>query len=428
MNMKRVIAVGAAAAVMCAMPVVAGAEETTSISFAIHVANCADQEPAVYAVLQAFQEANPDVQIDLIEHETSEHNTQMKLCSQTDELPDIFWCTEGDVPEFANGGYLLALDDFYEQYPDIDAAMAEAMKYCYVNEDGQIIGIPYSSLVTGFYYNKAVFDANEVAYPDDSTTYEDLLAMTDTFAANGVITISEGAMTNYSLWGWIDELIRYGYTENVEALKACEESTAIFSGLFDKLYELGEHGAFPENMATIDYFEAKNNFIAGNAAIFTSGQWDAAELGEALGENVGFWWGPVFTDSEYSQDTISKFANAPFVVSAKVGEDEAKKEAVYRFLSYYYGKEGSEILLQYSNMPVTGYTDLTVENDNPAFVAISEALANGNTCPIASNTVAALATTINEPFYDAMNSLMLNNITTEEAIETIDEAFMDSAE
>ena len=229
-------------------------------------------------------------------------------------------------------------------------------------------------------------------------------------------------MTNYSVWGWLDCLLRYGYVENVAALTAGEASSAIFSPLFDKLGEMGEMGAFPANMATIDYFEAKNLFTTGQAAIFTSGQWDAAEIGTALGDDVGFWWGMQFSDSEYAQNINNQFGNAPFVVSASVGEDAAKKDAVYRFLAFYFGEEGSAILYENSNMPATNYEDLEFTNDNPAFAEIAAALANGNTSITAANPVATLSPTINEPFYDALNSLMLNNITTEEAVEIIDAA------
>lgn len=402
------------------------AQETT-ISFAIHVSNCEEQEPAVWGVLQAFQAANPDVKIEMIENITEDHITQMKLKAQNNELPDIFWCTEGDVAEYRDNGYLLALNDFLAANPGVDGAISEAIKECYAGDDGMIYGLAYTSLVTGFYYNKAIFDECGIAYPGDDTTYGEFLEMAEKIKAAGKTPLTQGTMTNYSVWGYLDSLLRYGYSENVDKLVAREESAAIFTGLFEKLYELGEKGAYPENMSTMDYFEAKNLFTSGNAAVFTSGQWDALEVGQALGEDAGFWWGMTFEDSAYSQKTINQFANAPFVVSAKVGEDEAKKEAVYRFLSFYYGPEGSAILLENSNMPAANYEGLSFENDNPAFKAISQALTNGNPSPSAANPVASLSTIVNEPFYDALCSLMLNNITPQEAVEAIDAAFDEAA-
>ena len=373
-------------------------------------------------------EENPDVKIELVEHLTEEHNKQLKLWAQSGELPDIFWCQEGDVLEYGENGYLLPLNDFLSQNPDIDSAIPDAIKNCYAGENGEIYGLAYTSLVTGFYYNKAIFADNGLPELTNETTYEELLDMVKTLHDNGVTTFAQGAMTNYSVWGYLGSLNRYGYAENIAAIADGSQSSAVFSKLFDKLAELGAAGAYPQNMATIDYFEAKNLFTTGQAAIFTSGQWDAGEIGEALGENVGFWWGPTYTDSDYSQKTSNQFANCPFVVSADVAKDEAKQAAVYRFLAFYFGKEGSSILFDNSNIPIATYADLQMENTNPAFAAISEALATGYASTTASNPVASLTASVSETFYDAMNSLMLGNITTEQAVASIDTAFAEAAQ
>lgn len=402
--------------------------DVTTITLAMHVSNTQEQEPAVYQAIQAFQQENPDVKIELVEHLTEEHNKQLKLWAQSGELPDIFWCQEGDVLEYGENGYLLPLNDFLSQNPDIDSAIPDAIKNCYAGENGEIYGLAYTSLVTGFYYNKAIFADNGLPELTNETTYEELLDMVKTLHDNGVTTFAQGAMTNYSVWGYLGSLNRYGYAENIAAIADGSQSSAVFSKLFDKLAELGAAGAYPQNMATIDYFEAKNLFTTGQAAIFTSGQWDAGEIGEALGENVGFWWGPTYTDSDYSQKTSNQFANCPFVVSADVAKDEAKQAAVYRFLAFYFGQEGSSILFDNSNIPIATYADLQMENTNLAFAAISEALATGYASTTASNPVASLTASVSETFYDAMNSLMLGNITTEQAVASIDAAFAEAAQ
>ena len=366
--------------------------DVTTITLAMHVSNTQEQEPAVF----------------------------VGWGKQSGELPDIFWCQEGDVLEYGENGYLLPLNDFLSQNPDIDSAIPDAIKNCYAGENGEIYGLAYTSLVTGFYYNKAIFADNSLP--------EELLDMVKTLHDNGVTTFAQGAMTNYSVWGYLGSLNRYGYAENIAAIADGSQSSAVFSKLFDKLAELGAAGAYPQNMATIDYFEAKNLFTTGQAAIFTSGQWDAGEIGEALGENVGFWWGPTYTDSDYSQKTSNQFANCPFVVSADVAKDEAKQAAVYRFLAFYFGQEGSSILFDNSNIPIATYADLQMENTNPAFAAISEALATGYASTTASNPVASLTASVSETFYDAMNSLMLGNITTEQAVASIDTAFAEAAQ
>ena len=41
---------------------------------------------------------------------------------------------------------------------------------------------------------------------------------------------------------------------------------------FEKIKGLADAGAFPENMATIEYFDAKQLFNEGKAAMFGTGQ------------------------------------------------------------------------------------------------------------------------------------------------------------
>ena len=115
-------------------------------------------------------------------------------------------------------------------------------------------------------------------------------------------------------------------------------------------------------------------------------------------------------------------------MSADVAKDEAKQAAVYRFLAFYFGQEGSSILFDNSNIPIATYADLQMEHTNPAFAAISEALATGYASTTASNPVASLTASVSETFYDAMNSLMLGNITTEQAVASIDTAFAEAAQ
>lgn len=52
-------------------------------------------------------------------------------------------------------------------------------------------------------------------------------------------------------------------------------------------------------------------------------------------------------------------------MSADVAKDEAKQAAVYRFLAFYFGQEGSSILFDNSNIPIATYADLQMENTNP---------------------------------------------------------------
>ena len=67
--------------------------------------------------------------------------------------------------EYGVNDYLLPLNDFLSQNPDIDSAIPDAIKNCYAGENGEIYGLAYTSLVTGFYYNKQIFAENGLSEP-----------------------------------------------------------------------------------------------------------------------------------------------------------------------------------------------------------------------------------------------------------------------
>lgn len=101
---------------------------------------------------------------------------------------------------------------------------------------------------------------------------------------------------------------RYGWGDNEKSYTGdkAKYSNDDMNACFEKIKGLADAGAFPENMATIEYFDAKQLFNEGKAAMFGTGQWDCAEFDKNIGEHIGFWWGPKFEDSSYEQNIAMK--------------------------------------------------------------------------------------------------------------------------
>lgn len=186
------------------------------------------------------------------------------------------------------------------------------------------------------------------------------------------------------------------------------------------MQELGEAGAFPKNMSTLSYFDAKALFTAGEAAIMDTGAWDCSEFDSTLAENIGFWWGPTFADSSYEQERAMKVPSAPICVSAKVAEDEKVKEAVYAFLAFYYSEEAAAISYAGSCFPATNYTGIEVSDTQYALKAVMAALEDGWTSPKAQPDQ-ILTSAVQTQLYDSMLGVMLGNYSPEEALKKIDE-------
>lgn len=161
----------------------------TTIDFAIHVANPKDQEPAFYKVIETFQAENPDIKVNLIGKEQQEHVKGIKMQSQSDKLPDVFWMLPASAAELEKAGMLMDLTEFLEKNPDIKGSLKENMIHSF-NNDGYQYGLPYQPLITGLFYNKALFDQYGVEVPE---TFDDLAEATKVFEKNGITTISKGA-------------------------------------------------------------------------------------------------------------------------------------------------------------------------------------------------------------------------------------------
>ena len=137
------------------------------------------------------------------------------------------------------------------------------------------------------------------------------------------------------MWEFNEFFSRYGWEDNEKSYTGdkAKYSNDDMNACFEKIKGLADAGAFPENMATIEYFDAKQLFNEGKAAMFGTGQWDCAEFDKNIGEHIGFWWGPKFEDSSYEQNIAMKVPAAPLVVSSAVKDNDKAKEAAKRAIS-----------------------------------------------------------------------------------------------
>lgn len=403
------------------IPGTASSEETV-ITFGIHVADPQNQEPVSYQIVEAFnQKYAGQYKVEFEAAEKSSHDTNMKLQAADQTLPEIFWMDSAMAPEFQKAGYLLDLNDFLNTYSNIDSALDSSVKEAF-REEIQY-GLPYQCNVSGFFYNKQVFADVGIEEPVNGMTYEEFLTMIQKLSDAGITPIAQGSVDTYAIWAFLPMLDRYGYSEyiyDILAEKKGFQREELIS-YFTKLQELGIAKAFPSNMATLSYFDAKVLFEAGKAAIMNTGAWDCSEFDEKLGENIGFWWGPTFKDSTYEQKRAMKVPSAPLCVSASVAKDDSIQEATYKFLEFYYSEEAANITYAGSCFPATNYTNVTIADSQYSLTAVMKALSEGWTSP-KSQPDQILSSAIQSQLYDSMLGVMLGNYTPEEALTKMDDA------
>lgn len=397
------------------------------IDFGIHVVNPKEQESVTYNIVQAFNEKNAGkYKVEFQAADTESHSKNMKLAASDNTLPEIFWLDASEAPEYSNAGVLLDLNDFLNENTEIKDALG-GMESAFTDDNGQY-GLPYQCNVQGIFYNKELFDKVGVAYPTGETTYEDMLGMLAKFKENGITPLSIGSKNSgFAMWEFNETLARYGWEENIDSILAGDKkfNNEDLVTCFEKLKGLAEAGAFPENMATIEYFDAKQLFNEGEAAMFGTGQWDCAEFDKNIGEKIGFWWGPTFTDSDYDQEVAMKVPSAPIVVNAEVAEDEEVQEAVFEFLKFYYSKEAAELSYEGSIFPATNYEGMSATDTQYAMNAMLDTLASGWDSPSTAPDL-TVTSAVQEALYNSLFGVMQETYTPEEALDLMDEALENS--
>lgn len=400
-----------------------GSKEVT-IDFAIHVANPKDQEPAFYQMVQKFKEKYPNIKINLIGTDQKEHIKNIKMQAQSNTLPDIFWILPATAKELEEAGMLLDLSPFLNDKTVDPNKFQKSMINTY-NLKGHQYGLPYQALVTGFWYNKALFDKYNLKLPE---TYEDLKAATKVFKENDVTTIAKGAKDPYSVWAFLTMFSRYGYFDKIDQILVGKEkfNNADFLKLYQKIDELAKLGAFPKNVQTLSYFQAVDMFLNGKAALLDAGVWETQKIQQsAIGKETGFWWGPTFSDGSGNQKLSSVVPAAPLVVSKKVKDDKAKYDAVKKFMGFYYSEEGAQIMLDNQVPPVIKYSGQIDKAANPVFAKVVEAMNDPAWESQPNQPDLIVSEAIGNAIYDSIYGVINGVYTPEEALKVVDKKISD---
>lgn len=418
-TMKKAVLVCLAASIIGTTSMCALAEDQITVTFAEHVADIEAQEPHLAKIIAAFEEQNPGIHIDITGREVSEHNTQMLLLAGENKLPDIFWAEQTPAKEYAAKGYLYDMTEALNEYGINDSLLDGLVNCCTV--DGKDYGLPSEVMMVGFFYNKDLFA--QAGIESVPVTYEEFLEVVDKLNEAGIVPLTVGAQDNYSIWAFETMLARYGFFEKLEGLLDGSESWVNddFIHFFEKVEEMRNHGAFTPDISNIGYFEAKESFLAGNAAMFNTGAWDIADFeGSEIADKIGFFWGPTFSDSPYKQEIGIKAAGGVYVISSKAAEDPAVLDAALKFWSFYYGEEGTKIIAEETAaLPCSKYNGTIDKSVHPVLSTMIAAL--NDDWDAVTEPFNSLSTNVAYGFFDATFGVMTGVYTPQDAVQYIED-------
>jgi multiple sugar transport system substrate-binding protein len=299
-----------------------------------------DTTPEFQALADAFHEENPDVTVELMGYDAAEYNTLITADLAAGSGPDIITQKEVKfVPTFVEGGQLLDVSDI-----ELPEGISGAGSY---EVDGTAYAVPYRNDSWVLYYNKALFDAAGVDYPDGSWTWDDYneaaVALTEGVAESG--GTAKGAYQHR----WQSAL--QGFANAQSDADILEGDYEYMEPFYDNALQLQTDGAMIDyNTSAANQLTYQGEFGKQNAAMMAMGTWFVATLiaQQASAEADDFEWGiapiPQADDSTAGLDNTPVTFGDPTGFGINAAIDESKVEAAKDFLAFAAGEQGAEIL------------------------------------------------------------------------------------
>ncbi len=283
-----------------------------------------DESAQLQIILDKINAANSDFQI-VHQPIPGDYMTQVKTQIAGNTGADLYWIDQNNMALESEGVFANLNDcvanaapktagDLSDYYPGILA----------VNQyDGGVYGLPWIAQPVVLYYNKGLFDAAKVAYPEDNWTWNDFVekAKALTLDTNSDGTTDQWGFSNNS---WPPPYI-FVWQAGGELISPDFKSVPIDSPEFVKGFEFYLSTAYnPELSPSSDTIKEQGfgeMFKAGKIAMFMGGAAD--DLDRAPGLNVGVIHVPANPDT----GSITTFAwNASTVINGQTAHpDEACK-------------------------------------------------------------------------------------------------------
>ena len=118
--------------------------------------------------------AHPDIHVDVTLSDWDTYWDKLQTGLAGGDAPDVFAMDGPLYPDYQSRGVLLDLAPYIARDGFDLTALADAGVAHFTTPEGQF-GLPRDLNVVALYYNKAMFDAAGLAYPDDTWTWDKLL-------------------------------------------------------------------------------------------------------------------------------------------------------------------------------------------------------------------------------------------------------------
>lgn len=322
-------------------------------------------------LIDAYTAKNPDVEIELINVPANEYGDKLSIMLAGGDDVDII--SVKDIPSYAGmvsrkqveslSSYISSDSWDLDQYSGITND---------ITVDNQLYALPFRSDFWLMYYNKDLFDAAGVAYPDNDITWEEYGELAKQVSSgSGVDRVYGG---HHHTWR---STVQLGTVQDGKN-SIISTDYSYMKPMYDMIIDLQQSEAIMDysflKVGNIHYSSA---FYNNQIAMLPMGSWfistviEKHKTGEATME-----WGLVKFPH---QKGASAGTTAGTITSLAMNSRSENKEATWDFIKFYCGPEGARILAETGNFPAIRNDEilsiLANKDGFPGDAASKEALA-----------------------------------------------------
>lgn len=263
MKMKKVLA--AALSLACASTLFAVTAVTASAADKKEVViwdyfETDAQKQMMQSLIDEFNASQDEYEASHVYVPFADYEKQLTLGIASGELPDLVILDGCGMASFIQLGLFGDISDAdinWDEY--MEGPMESTML------DGKHYGIPFATNCTALFYNKDLFDAAGIDYPDENTTWDEFHEMAKALTKDGVSGFGNAATnTDEGTFQCLQWLYTAGgsYTDIEDGVDA-----------YKLMQEMIEDGSWTKECVNWTQSDVNNNFMAGNLAMQQNGPW-----------------------------------------------------------------------------------------------------------------------------------------------------------
>lgn len=319
-----VIAATALSVSGCAGPNEGGGGDTTINYFTWN------NEANMLPVVEAFEDANPGIKVELssANNDPAQYSETLLTRATGNQLPDVFHLSLETRTEIIDAGLAYDLTD----EPLLEGSDPTAQQM--YSSDGRVYGMSLSGWAGVLIYNPDLLA--EAGYDGVPTELDAFVQMGEDLKAAGITPYMEN--TTEPSGSFIPMLGGYyaAAQTNDEGIMNGSESFDTWVPVIEQWQEL-VGTALPPEVVGVSGDQIKQNFSAGQLAMYRSGAWDFPDLKAA---GVNFSTAP-FPAVEGGEPFVGGGPDSPYAISAALEGD--KLDAATKFLSFLNSEDGLKL-------------------------------------------------------------------------------------